>query len=98
MGGISTLIQDLFFTSRNKKDAQFTVLCIWLLNCFTKNVPNKYENHALMLKSLLSRSNVPGTSQSADNMITLSLDRLEETNWTVGELKQKDYLEFLTVV
>lgn len=51
-----------------------------------------------MLKSLLSRSNVPGTSQSADNMITLSLDRLEETNWTVGELKQKDYLEFLTVV
>lgn len=77
-------VSHAYIEERNKKDAQFTVLCIWLLNCFTKNVPNKYENHALMLKSLLSRSNVPGTSQSADNMITLSLDRLEETNWTVG--------------
>uniref|UniRef100_A0A1I7SZV5 PIK helical domain-containing protein n=1 Tax=Caenorhabditis tropicalis TaxID=1561998 RepID=A0A1I7SZV5_9PELO len=74
-----------YFENRHKNDAQFTILCIWFLNCFTKNVQNRYENHALMLKSLLSNSNNPSASNQVESMITLSLDRLEETNWTVGQ-------------
>ncbi|KAF1745785.1 hypothetical protein GCK72_022232 [Caenorhabditis remanei] len=75
-------VSHAYIEERHKNDAQFTVLCIWLLNCFTRNVPNKYENHALMLKSLLSKTNSPGSS--IESMNILSLDRLEETNWTVG--------------
>ncbi|CAO4382899.1 unnamed protein product [Caenorhabditis nigoni] len=77
-------VSHAYIEKRHKNDAQFTVFCIWLLNCFTKNIPNRYENHALMLKSLLSRSNTLGSSTASESLNILSLDRLEETNWTVG--------------
>ncbi|EGT54886.1 hypothetical protein CAEBREN_06497 [Caenorhabditis brenneri] len=73
-----------YIEERHKNNGQFTVLCIWLLNCFIRNIPNKYDNHALMLRSLLSKSSTSGSSNPSGNMMTLSLDRLEETNWTIG--------------
>ncbi|CAI2355523.1 unnamed protein product [Caenorhabditis sp. 36 PRJEB53466] len=81
-----------YIEKRHKNDAHFTILCIWFLSCYTETYPNKHENHAVMLRSLLTNQKSKTQQKAEENSITLSLDQLETTNWMdSSSMKRKEH-------